>query len=172
MPPLPAGGLVSPGLTTSGNLVHDCNMILAKPLPPFVAGMLVCLGWLAWSAALGANQGCAARIARPRYGPTTPGGYYVRVQPRAVTMAHNQRPQLTVAVEDAAGQPVEDVLVTFTPSEGTFTTGSSRTRGGTVVGTFVVAPGSDSPRTAFLVAAVENVEVTIFIDIVPVVFQR
>ena len=148
-------------------------MILAKPLPPFVAGMLVCLGWLAWSAALGANQGCGARIAAGhRYGPTTPGGYYVRVEPRAVTMAHNQRPQLTVAVQDAAGQPVEDVLVTFTPSEGTFTTGSSRTRGGTVVGTFVVAPGSDSPRTAFLVAAVENVAVTVFIDIVPVVYQR
>ena len=101
-------------------------MISAKPLPPFVAGMLVCLGWLAWSVALGANQGCGARIAGHRYGPTTPGGYYVRVEPRAVTMAHNQRPQLTVAVEDAAGQPVEDVLVMFTPSEGTFTTGSSR----------------------------------------------
>jgi hypothetical protein len=35
-----------------------------------------------------------------------------------------------------------------------------------------VTPGSDNPRTAFLVAAVENVEVTVFIDIVPVVFQR
>jgi hypothetical protein len=139
-------------------------MISAKPLPPFVAGMLVCLGWLAWSVALGATQGCGSRMAGHRY--------YVRVEPRAVTMAHNQRPQLTVAVEDAAGRPVEDVLVMFTPSEGTFTTGSSRTRGGTVVGTFVVDPGSDSPRTAFLVATVENVEVTVFIDIVPVVYQR
>jgi len=87
-------------------------------------------------------------------------------------MAHTQRPQLTVAVENAAGQPVEDVLVTFTPSEGTFTTSSGRTRGGTVVGTFAAAPGSDSPRTAFLVAAVEDVEVTVFIDIVPAVFGR
>jgi hypothetical protein len=147
-------------------------MISAKPLPLLVAGMLVCLGWLAWSIAPSASQGRGSQIAGHRYGPTTPGGYYVRVDPRAVTMAHTQRPQLTVAVENATGQPVEDVLVTFTPSEGTFTTSSSRTRGGTVVGTFVAASGSDSPRTAFLVAAVEDVEVTIFIDIVPAVFGR
>jgi hypothetical protein len=87
-------------------------------------------------------------------------------------MAYMQRPQITVAVADAAGQPVDDVLVTFTPSEGAFTTASSRTRGGTVVGTFTAAASSDSPRTAFLVATVEDVEVTIFIDIVPAVFQR
>ena len=147
-------------------------MISAKPLPLCVAGMLVCLGWLAGSIALSASQGRGSQIAGHRYGPTTPGGYYVRVDPRAVTMAHTQRPQVTVAVENAAGQPVEDVLVTFTPSEGTFTTSSSQTRGGTVVGTFTAAPGSDSPRTAFLVAAVEDVEVTVFIDIVPAVFGR
>jgi hypothetical protein len=147
-------------------------MISAKPLPLFVTGMLVCLGWLAWSVALSVSQGCGSQIAGHRYGPTTPGGYYVRVAPRAVTMAYMQRPQLTVAVENAAGQPVEDVLVTFTPSEGTFTTSSSRTRGGTVVGTFVAASGSDSPRTASLVAAVEDVAVTVFIDIVPAVFGR
>ena len=76
------------------------------------------------------------------------------------------------AVENAAGQLVDDVLVTFTPSEGALATGSSRTRGGTVVGTFTAAPGSDSPRTAFLVVTVEDVEVTVFIDIVPVVFGR
>jgi hypothetical protein len=40
------------------------------------------------------------------------------------------------------------------------------------VGTFVAAPSSDSPRTAFLVAAVEDVEVTVFIDIVPAVYGR
>jgi hypothetical protein len=147
-------------------------MISAKPLPLFVAGMLVCLGWLAWTVALSASQGRGLQPSGHRYGPTTPGGYYVRVQPRAVTMANIQRPQITVAVENAAGQPMEDVLVTFTPSEGTFTTSSSQTRGGTVVGTFVAAPGSDSPRTAFLVAAVEDVEVTVFIDIVPAVFGR
>jgi len=147
-------------------------MISAKPLPPFVAGMLVCLGWLAWSVVLSASQGRGPQLSGHRYGPTTPGGYYVRVEPRTVTMVHTQRPQLTVAVENATGQPVEDVLVTFTPSEGTFTTSSSRTRGGTVVGTFVAAASSDSPRTVFLVAAVEEVEVTIFIDIVPAVFGR
>jgi uncharacterized repeat protein (TIGR01451 family) len=87
-------------------------------------------------------------------------------------MSNNQRAQLTVAVENAAGQPVDDVLVTFTPSEGMVTTGSSATRGGTVVGTFTAAPGSDSPRTAFLVVTVENVEVTVFVDIVPAVFGR
>jgi hypothetical protein len=87
-------------------------------------------------------------------------------------MAYMQRPQITVAVANAAGQPVEDVLVTFTLSEGAFTTASSRTRGGTVVGTFTAAAGSDHPRTAYLVATVEDVAVTIFIDIVPAVFQR
>jgi hypothetical protein len=167
-----AVGLVFPILTTSGSLVHGYNMISAKPLPPFVAIMLVCLGWVAWSVTLSAGQGRGSQISGHRYGPTTPGGYYVRVEPRAVTMVHTQRPQLTVAIENATGQPVEDVLVTFIPSEGTFTTSSSRTRGGTVVGIFVAAPGSDSPRTAFLIAAVENVEVTVFIDIVPAVFGR
>jgi len=147
-------------------------MISGKLLPLLIVGMLVCLGWLTGSVALGASQGPGLQVAGRRYGPTTPGGYYVRVQPRAMTMAYIQRPQLTVAVENAAGQPMEDVLVTFTPSEGTFTTGSSRTRGGTVVGTYVAASGSDSPRTASLVAAVEDVEVTIFIDIVPAVFGR
>jgi hypothetical protein len=89
-----------------------------------------------------------------------------------MTMSANQNPQITVATENAAGQPIDEVLVTFTPSEGTLTTGSSRTRGGTVVGTFTAASGSDNPRTASLVVAVENVEVTVFIDIVPAVFGR
>ena len=89
-----------------------------------------------------------------------------------MAIAYMQRPQITVAVANAAGQPVEDVLVTFTPSEGAFTTASSRTRGGTVVGTFTAGVGSDSPRTAYLVATVEDVAVTIFIDITPAVFQR
>jgi len=89
-----------------------------------------------------------------------------------MTMSANQNPQITVAAENAAGQPLDEVLVTFTPSEGTLTTGSSRTRGGTVVGIFTAASGSDNPRTASLVVAVENVEVTVFIDIVPAVFGR
>lgn len=147
-------------------------MISAKLRLPYVVGMLVWVGYLAWGVLPGASQGRTLPAPAHRYGPTTPGGYYVQVAPRAVTMAQNQHPQVTVAVANAAGQPVDDVLVTFTPSEGTLTTGSSRTRGGTVVGTYTAAPGSDSPRTVFLVIAVEDVEVTVFIDIVPVVFGR
>jgi len=134
--------------------------------------MLVSLGYLACGVVPSTNLGRPLPSTGHRYGPTTPGGYYVRVEPRTVTMSANQNPQITVAVETAAGQPVDEVLVTFTPSEGTLTTGSSRTRGGTVVGTFAAAPGSDSPRTASLVVAVENTEVTVFIDIVPAVFGR
>jgi hypothetical protein len=147
-------------------------MISGKFVSPLAVSMVVCLGWLTWGVLPSVGQGRVSQTSGPRYGPTTPGGYYVRVEPRAVTMAYMQRPQITVAVANAAGQPVDDVLVTFTPSEGAFTTASSRTRGGTVVGTFTAASGSDNPRTAFLVATVEDVEVTIFIDIVPAVFQR
>jgi hypothetical protein len=87
-------------------------------------------------------------------------------------MTHTQRPQVTVGVEDVAGQPVDDVLVSFVPSEGEFVTETSRTRGGEVTGTFTAATGSDQPRTAFIVVSVENVEATVFIDIVPAVFGR
>src|SRR5262249_30799196 len=134
--------------------------------------ILLGLGQLACGVAPPAIQGRTLPTTGHRYGPTTPGGYYVRAEPRAVTMSQNQSPQVTVGVENTAGQPVDDVLVTFTPSEGALTTGSSRTRGGTVVGIFTAAPGSDSPRTAFLVVAVEDVEVTIFIDVTPAVFGR
>jgi hypothetical protein len=77
-----------------------------------------------------------------------------------------------VTVEDDAGQPIDDILVSFLPSEGTVVTETSHTRSGTVTGTFTAATGSDSPRTAFVVVTVENVEVTVFIDIVPAVFGR
>jgi hypothetical protein len=87
-------------------------------------------------------------------------------------MSHTQRPSLTVTVEDASGQFAEDVLVRFLPSEGTITTGTSRTRGGTVTGMYTASTGSDSPRTAFVIVTVEDVEVTVFIDIVPAVFGR
>jgi hypothetical protein len=107
-----------------------------------------------------------------RYGPTTPSGYYVRVTPSFLTMVHTQRPSFTVRVENAAGQPTDEVLVRFVPSEGMMTTGTSHTRGGTVSGMFTAATGSDSPRTAFVIVAVEDVEVTVFIDIVPAVFGR
>jgi hypothetical protein len=87
-------------------------------------------------------------------------------------MSHSQRPRLTVMVEDTSGQPIDDVLVNFTPSGGHITTGTSHTRGGTVTVTFIATTGSDSPRTAFVIVTVENVEVTIFIDIVPAVVGR
>ena len=56
MPPLTAVGLVFPTLTTSGNLVHGCNMISAKPLPPFVA---VC--WSVWDGWPGASLSVRTR---------------------------------------------------------------------------------------------------------------
>jgi hypothetical protein len=87
-------------------------------------------------------------------------------------MSHTQRPQVTVTVSDASDQPVEDVFVGFTPSEGSITTGTSRTRGGVVTGTFRATTGSDSPRTAFVVVTVEDIDITVFIDIVPAVFGR
>jgi hypothetical protein len=87
-------------------------------------------------------------------------------------MSHSQQQQVQVHVEDAVGQPVDGVLVHFLPSEGTVTTGSSVARGGVVTGMFTVAAGSDNPRSAFIIVTVEDVEVTVFIDIVPAVFGR
>ena len=101
-----------------------------------------------------------------------PSAHYVRVTPSSLYMSHTQRPSFTVTVEDASGQPADDVLVRFAPSEGTITTGTSHTRGGTVTGMYTVTTGSDSPRTVFVIVTVEDVEVTVFIDIVPVVFGR
>src|SRR5215813_12942073 len=117
MPPLPAVGMVSPILTTSGNLGHGCNMISGKFLSPLTVSMVVCLGWLTWGSLPSVGQGRVPQTSGSRYGPTTPGGYYVQVEPRAVTMAYMQRPQITVAVANATKQPVKNVLVTFTPSE-------------------------------------------------------
>ena len=87
-------------------------------------------------------------------------------------MAHTQRARVTVTVEDAKGQPVDDALVRFTPSEGRVATDTSHTRGGVVMGTFAAATGSDGPRTAFVIVTVEDVDITVFIDIVPAVFGR
>lgn len=99
--------------------------------------------------------------------------YRLRVEPGLLTMRHTERPRLTVAVEDAAGQPVEDVQVDFTVSEGVVTPdGSSRTQGGRVTGTFTPAFGGDNPRRAFVVVSAAGHEVTVFIDIVPAVYGR
>lgn len=147
-------------------------MILAKRLWPRQLSLLCVLGFLVWGLHGSAGQGKAAQESSRKYGPTTPGGYYVRITPRAVTMSQPQRPQVTVTVENVTGQSVDDVLVTFLPSEGEVITGQSRTRGGTVTGTFAAAAGSDSPRTASLVVTVEDLAITVFIDIVPAVFGR
>src|SRR5215467_13282201 len=48
MPLLSVVGLVSLILTTSGNLVHGCNMISGKFLSFLAFSMVVCLGWLTW----------------------------------------------------------------------------------------------------------------------------
>ena len=99
--------------------------------------------------------------------------YRLRVEPGMLTMRHTERPRLTVAVEDASGQPVDDVQVDFTASEGVLTPdGSSRTQDGRVTGTFTPAYGGDNPRRAFVVVSAAGREVTVFIDIVPAVHGR
>ena len=147
-------------------------MTLANPSRLSGPGFLLCLAcWVLWLTP-DLSHGGLLRDAGHRSGPTTPSGYYVRVKPSALTMAHTQQPPVVVTVEDATGQLVDDVLVRFVPSEGAIVTETSHTRGGTVTGTFAAAAGSDSPRTAFVIVTVENVEVTVFIDIVPAVFGR
>ena len=117
------------------------------------------------------HSGLFSRTSRV-YGPSQPSGLSVQIDPHTFTMTHSKRAQVTVSVTDAVGQPVDDVLVSFLPSEGTVTTETSQTRGGTVTGIFSAAAGSDSPRTAFIIVTVEDIEVTVFVDIVPAVFGR
>lgn len=121
---------------------------------------------------LAAGLGCLA-IAALAFGEDGGSGYRLRVEPGMLTMRHTERPRLTVAVEDALGQPVDDVQVDFTASEGALTPdGSSRTQDGRVTGTFTPAYGGDNPRRAFVVVSAAGREVTIFIDIVPAVYGR
>ncbi|MGQ4809455.1 hypothetical protein NKDENANG_02872 [Candidatus Entotheonellaceae bacterium PAL068K] len=96
----------------------------------------------------------------------------MRLAPSTLTIPHNQRARVTVHVEDTAGQPVDDVPVTFTPSEGSMAADTPYTRGGEARAAFTAATGSDSPRTAFVVVVVEDINVTVFIDIVPAVYGR
>ncbi len=107
-----------------------------------------------------------------RYGPTTPGGYVVQVSPHATTMAHSQRRAIEVYVETPDGKPADGVAIRFRPSEGVVTQDHRETRDGLAAGQFEVSPGSDQPRTATIVVSVENVDITVFIDIVPAVFGR
>ena len=110
--------------------------------------------------------------AQRRYGPSTPNGYYMRLEPSVIKMAHYKPSPLTVTVEDAAGQPVDDVPVRFAPSQGQVITASNLTRHGKVVGTYTAPTGSDVFPSAYVIVSVEDVEVTVFIDIVPAVFGR
>lgn len=107
-----------------------------------------------------------------RFGPSSPSGYYVRLQPSMIKMSHNQQAKVTVSVEDEAGQPIDDVEVGFSPSEGEMTSASSHTEKGMVTATYTVAASNDAPRTAVVIVRVEDVEVTLFIDIVPAVYGR
>lgn len=107
-----------------------------------------------------------------QYGPTTPSGYGVRVSPHLITMAHSQRRAIEVYVEMPDGQPADGVAVRFRPSEGVVSQEHPETRGGLATGQFEVSPSGDQPRTATIVVSVENVDITVFIDIVPAVFGR
>ncbi len=44
-----------------------------------------------------------------QYGPTSPGGYAIRVSPHATSMAHSQRRAIEVYVETPEGQPADGV---------------------------------------------------------------
>ena len=136
-------------------MIRNVSTPTRRTLRCFAAG-LACL----WLAALA-------------YGQDGGHEYRLRVEPGMLTMRHTERPRLTVAVEDASGQPVDDVQVDFTASEGAVTPdGSSRTQDGRVIGTFTPAFGGDDPRRAFVVVSAAGREVTVFIDIVPAVHGR
>jgi hypothetical protein len=120
-------------------------------------------------------SGCAETkllVAQRRFGPSTPGGYYVRLDPAMVHVEHYLSAPLTVTVEDAAGQPVDDVLVRFTHAQGQVKTASNLTQNGTVAGTYTPPPGSDALHADFVIVSVEDIKVTVFIDIVPAVYGR
>jgi hypothetical protein len=146
-------------------------MILAKARRHLMLVRLAGLGGIALWLLPACHAGLFSSQAH-YYGPTTPSGYRVRVEPQAVTLSHSQRQPIHVMVENEAGQPVDGVAVRFRASEGSVATDSHETQGGTVTGTFAAATGSDQPRTVFVVVTVENVKVTVFIDIVPAVFGR
>lgn len=134
-------------------------------------GLLIAMGlWLMVS-----MSGCAEAkglFAQRRYGPSKPGGYYVRLDPAMLHLAHYRSASLTVTVEDAAGKPVDDVLVRFTHAQGEMKTASNLTQDGKVVGTYLPPPGSDAFHSDYVVVSVEDVEVPVFIDIVPAVYGR
>jgi hypothetical protein len=135
---------------------------------------LFSLGLIAIGLAPAWGQAGLLSSERRGYGPTEPHGYMVRIDPQMATLTHSQRQDIQVMVENAQGKPADGVEVHFRPSEGKVTSKprNGKTRDGVVQGTFVPAVGSDQPRTAYVIVTVENVEVTLFIDIVPAVFGR
>ena len=161
----------------SGKLARGCNMISAN----FQRcswqrryWLLILLGLVGGGLGLAPMLGCTGLFSSQtrRYGPTAPGGYTVRVAPQTAKLAHLQRQPIQVTVETAEGAPADGVQVQFRASEGQVTATTTTTRNGMVTGTFAAATGSDQPRTAYIVVTVENVDVTVFIDIVPAVFGR
>jgi hypothetical protein len=118
------------------------------------------------------SHGGLFSLQKQPYGPTTPSGYVVRVSPLATTMPYSQRRAIEVYVETSDGQPADGVAVRFRPSEGTVAQDHPETRSGRTSGLFTVSPGSDQPRTATIVVSVENLDITVFIDIVPAIFGR
>lgn len=75
-------------------------------------------------------------------------------------------------METPGGKPADGVAVRFQPSEGVVTQAHPESRDGLVTGHFEVSPGGDQPRAATIVVSVENIDITVFIDIVPAVFGR
>lgn len=169
-----------PILTMYGNLARGYSITLADELSMnsgngvkrcFLYGFLIAMGiWL-----MGSLSGCAetrSLLAQRRYGPSTPGGYYVRLDPAMLHLAHYLSASLTVTVEDAAGKPADDVLVRFTHAQGEVKTASDLTQNGKVVATYLPPPGSDAFHSDFVIVSVEDVKVPVFIDIVPAVYGR
>ena len=141
----------------------------------FTAWPFLALAFLLAGGVLFSLSGCAGTgvlSGERRYGPSRPSGYYVRLDPGAIHMAHNRPFPVTVTVEDAARQPMNDVSVRFTPSRGQVSTSSDVTRDGSVTGIYTAPAGSDGTYSDVVTVGVEDLEVTVFVDIVPAVFGR
>lgn len=135
---------------------------------------VLCIGWVCGLISLTPNSSHSGPFSPKgrQYGPTAPSGYGVRVSPHIITMAHSQRRAIEVYVETPDGKPADGVAVRFQPSEGVVSPDHPETRDGLATGQFEVSPGGDQPRMATIVVSIENIDITVFIDIVPAVFGR